>query len=94
MTVIRWFCAETHSVRRKLPPDTWAGLPSTLTWAVTGTTLPVTITWCTPTVAPLVGALMETFTGWLADDPLPAQPATLSATAQAKSCASFMLARI
>jgi hypothetical protein len=59
-----------------------------------GLTLPATVTWRTATVAPLVGALMETETLWeFAGDPPAPHPAA-SAAVQIASGASLVLARI
>jgi uncharacterized protein YceH (UPF0502 family) len=76
-------------------PLTFAGRPLTATCAPAGLTVPRIVTLCTPTVAPLVGALMERLTWGAVGGELEApQPAALSAAAHTASRASLVLARI
>jgi uncharacterized protein YceH (UPF0502 family) len=79
----------------KVLPLTLAGRPLTATCAPAGLTVPRIVTLCTPTVAPLVGALMERLTWGTVGGELEApQPAALSAAAHTASRASLLLARI
>jgi hypothetical protein len=63
VTLIVWLGEPSRSDRLKLPPLTVAGRPPTITFALAGVTLPVTTTSRTPSVAPLIGVVIETLTG-------------------------------